>query len=434
MARGLLYAGVVALACLPVSAADDPTGNWPQWRGPKRDGISTDTGLLTTWPAGGPKLLWEAKGAGKGFASLAIVGGKIYTMGDSLSTANDKDEYASCFDAATGKQLWTAKLGAADKPGGYDGSHATPNVDGDFVYYMTPRGVVVCLKAADGTEVWRKDLQKDFQGKKGDGWGYSESVLIDGDNLICTPGMPTHTLVALNKKTGEKVWSASAAGDTGAGHSSVVISEIGNTRVYVQTTSAFVLGVRAKDGKVLWTYPTNDPKRVTAVIPTPIIKGEYVLAAAGYGKGAALLKQVAGPDGNVQVEQVYGFTPAMANKHGGLVLLGEYVYGDKDDGGGIYCANLMTREQARNWVVRGSGSGSAAVTAADGHLYVRYASGTMALVKADPAVGYKEVGTFAIPHATGARNAPSWSHPVVTGNRLYLREGDWIMCYDVKAK
>lgn len=430
MARGLLYAGVVALACLPVSAADDPTGNWPQWRGPKRDDVSTDTGLLTKWD-GAPKLLWETKGAGRGYASVAVVGGKVYTMGDNLSTAQDKDEYATCFDAATGKQLWMTKLGPAVRTGGYDGSHATPNVDGEHVYFMTPQAVIVCLKAADGKEVWRKDLQKDFQGKKGDGWGYSESVLIDGDNLICTPGNAANTMVALNKKTGEKVWAAPVAGDKGAGHSSVMVSEIGGTRVYVQTTASFVLGVRAKDGKVLWTHPIG----ATAVIPTPIVKGDLVLAVAGYGKGAALLRQVPGPDGDVKVEVVYDYKREMTNKHGGVVLLGDYVYGDADDRGSIWCAKLTTGEQQPGWRVpppaTQRGGNSASVTAADGHLYVRYADGKMALAKADPAAGYKEVGSFQIPHKG---SAPSWSHPVVTGGRLYLRENDWIMCYDVKAK
>jgi outer membrane protein assembly factor BamB len=300
-------------------------------------------------------------------------------------------------------------------------------VDGDHVYYTTPQGVVVCLKTADGKEVWRKDLTKDFDGKKGDSWGYSESVLIDGDNLICTPGNASNTMVALNKLTGEKVWSASVNGDKGAGHSSVVISEIGGTRVYVQTTASNVLGVRAKDGKVLWTYPIG----AIAVIPTPIVKGDLVLAIAGYRIGAALLRQIPNADGTVKVEEVYGYKPALANKHGGVVLVGEYIYGDSDDGGLIWCAKLTTGEMQTGWRARGSGRQSASVTVADGHLYVRYASGTIALVKADPATGYKEAGSFKVPHSGGM---PSWAHPVVTGERLYLREGDYILCYDLKAK
>ncbi len=425
----LVLASVALLPGVPVLGADNSTGNWPEWRGPKRDGVSTDTGLLTAWAAGAPKLLWEGKGAGRGYASLAIIGGRIYTMGDNLSTASDKDEYASCFDATNGKQVWKTRLGPPWNSGqpSWQSSRSTPTVDGDLVYYLTPQGALVCLKSADGAEVWRKDLQKDFQGGKGDGWGYSESALIDGDNLICTPGKTKNTMVALNKKTGEKVWSAAVSGDRGAGHASIVPSEIGGTRVYVQTTASHVLGIRAKDGKVLWTHPIG----ATAVIPTPIIKGDLVFADAGYRKGGALLRQVAEADGGVKVEVIYDYKSALGNKHGGVVLLGDHLYGDTDSSGRVYCATLMTGELVPGWNVRGSGSGSAAVTAADGHLYIRYDSGTMVLVKADPATGYKEVGSFKIPHKG---NMPSWSHPVVTGGRLYLREGDWILCYDLKAK
>jgi len=429
MVRSALFAGLVLLLMdVPVPGADSSTGDWPQWRGPNRDGISPDTGLLTAWPKDGPKLLWEGKGAGRGYASLAITGGRIYTMGDNLSTADDKDEYASCFDTANGKQLWKAKLGPAWNSGSesWQSSRSTPTVDGDLVYYVTPPGVLYCLKTADGKEAWRKDLKKDFGGKKRDGWGYSESVLIDGDKLICTPGGSTNTMVALNKTTGEKIWSAVVSGDGGAGHASVVVSEVGGTRIYVQTTGSNVLGVRAKDGKVLWTYPISS----TAVIPTPVVRGDLVFADAGYNKGGALLRQVATGDGAIKVEEVYGYKSALNNKHGGILLIGDYLYGDTNDGGRVWCANLMTGEQQNGWKATGSGSKSAAITAADGYLYVRYASGTIALVKATPE-GYKESGSFKVPHSGGR---PSWSHPVVTGGKLYLREGDWILCYDLKAK
>jgi outer membrane protein assembly factor BamB len=434
MPRSVFFAGLLVLAGMPLLSGaplpgvDNSTGDWPQWRGPKRDDVSTDTGLLTDWKANPPKLLWEGQGAGRGYASLAITGGRIYTMGDNLSTADDKDEYASCFDATNGKQIWKAKLGTAWNSGSesWQSSRSTPTVDGDRVYYETPQGALVCLNTADGKEIWRKDLRKDFGGDKGDGWGYSESVLIDGDRLICTPGKGKNTMVALDKKTGEKIWSAVVSGDKGAGHASVVIAEVGNTRVYVQTTAGNVLGVRAKDGKVLWTHPIS----ATAVIPTPVVKGDLVFADAGYGKGGALLRQVPAGDG-IKVEEVYGYKKEMSNKHGGVVLVGDYLYGDSDDGGRVWCAKLMTGEQQDGWKKTGSGSASASMTFADGYLYVRYASGVMALVKASPQDGYKESGSFKIPHKTGR---PSWSHSVVTGGRLYLREGDWLMCYDLKAK
>jgi outer membrane protein assembly factor BamB len=416
----LSYVLLVALA-LPLNKP----GEWPQWRGPNRDGVSPDTGLLTEWPKDGPKLLWEAKGAGRGYSTVAIANGKIYTLGDNLSK-EDTDEYATCFDDATGKPVWKTKLGKAwegVRQESWQSSRSTPTIDGDHIYYMTPDGSLVCLQTADGKEVWRKSMTKDFQGDKGDQWGYSEGPLVDGDNVVVTPGKAAHTMVALNKKTGELVWSTPVQGDKGAGHSSIVISTVGGIKVYVQTTASNVLGVRAKDGKLLWKYAIG----ATAVIPTPIVKDDLVVAPAGYGKGCALLCQK--PDGDgVKVEEVYGYKKGLANKHGGIVLLGDYLYGCADDKNTVWCAKLMTGEVEEGWKARGSGSGSVAISAADGHLYARFQNGVLALVKASPGK-YEEVSSFKIPHV---EKRPSWSHPVIINGKLYLREGDWILCYDVK--
>jgi outer membrane protein assembly factor BamB len=407
-------------------ASSAVAADWPQWRGPNRDGVSTDTGLLKSWPTNGPKLLWEAKGAGRGYASMAITGGRVYTFGDTLSTADDTDEYVSCFDAADGKQIWkakTSKFWSEQKNVQWQSPRSTPTVDGDRLYVVSPLGNLVCFATADGKEIWRKNLKTDFGGGKADGWGYSESPLIDGENLICTPGKEKNTMVALNKKTGEKVWSASVPSDKGAGHASVMPSDIGNTRVYVQTTGSNVLGVRASDGKVLWTSPIG----ATAVIPTPIIQGDLVFADAGYGKGGTLLRQIYDGDG-VKIEKVYDYKKTMSNKHGGVILVGKYLFGDSEDGGMVWCADLMTGDPQKGWKERGSGSGSASLVAADGYLYIHYANGKMALAKATPE-GYKETGSFKVPHPDERK---SWSHPVVADGKLYVREGDWIMCYDVK--
>lgn len=414
-------------AAFPRPQAGSPAAaEWPQFRGPKRDGLSPDTGLLKQWPSGGPPLLWDAKGAGRGYASVALSGGRMFTMGDGPSVADDKDEYVLCFNEADGKFLWKAKLGPAWNSGKDDwqGSRATPTADGDLLFALSPHGVLACLEAATGKELWRKNLPRDFGGKKGDGWGYSESPLVDGDRLICTPGGPRATLVCLDKRTGRTVWTASVPEDRGAGHASIVVAEIGSTRVYVTTTAGGALGVRASDGKVLWTYPID---RTTAVIPTPIIRGDLVFFTAGYGRGGALLKQSASGDG-VKVEEVYGLNPDLTNKHGGVVLVGDFLYGDSDDKGTPWCAELASGRI--RWKQRGSGRGSASVTYADGRLYVRYSSGRLALVPATPD-GYREVGTFDVPHS-GRR--PSWAHPVIAGGRLFLREDDHILCYDLRAK
>jgi outer membrane protein assembly factor BamB len=422
---------LLAASQLLIAAAPAPTlvpqGDWPQWRGPRRDGVSTDTGLLKAWPKEGPPLLWAAKGAGRGYASLAITGGRIYTLGDNLSTASDPDEYVSCFDEADGKQLWKAKLGPAWNSGStsWQSSRSTPTVDGELLYILTPHGNLHCLETATGKERWRKSMQKDFGGKKGDGWGYSESALVDGERLLCTPGGSKATMVALDKKTGQTVWTAVAPNDPGAGHASIVPAEVGGTRVYVQTTAGGALGVRASDGKVLWTYPIG---RTTAVIPTPIIKGDLVFFSAGYSRGGALLRQAATSDGGVKIEEVYPLNTQLNNKHGGVVMVGDYIYGDTNDGGRPWCAEFMTGKV--RWNSRGAGSGSAALAAAEGRLYVRYANGVMVLAEASPEA-YKEISTFKIPHASGR---PSWSHPVITGGKLFLREGDHILCYDLRAK
>ncbi len=400
---------------------------WPTFRGTDRMAVSKETGLLQSWPEGGPKLLWKAEGAGRGYASLAIANGRMYTLGDAPSTAEDKDEYLVCFDLNEGKQLWKTKTGSAWNQGAPDwqGSRSTPSVDGDLVYVVTPHGELVCCESGTGYEKWRKDLKKEFGGRKGDNWGYSESVLIDGDKVVCTPGGDKTTMAALNKTTGELIWKTVREGDRGAGHASIAISEIGGTRVYVQTTASGALGVRASDGKLMWSYPID---QTTAVIPTPIVRGDLVFFAAGYKRGGALLKQVPASEGDVNVEAVYGINRELANKHGGIVLVGDYLFGDSDDQGIPFCAELMTGTV--KWKKRGSGKRSANFIAADGCLYVRFADGVIVLAKATPE-DYQEVGSFKVP---GSGERPSWSHPVIVDGKLFLREQDAILCYDIKAK
>jgi len=423
-----------SILCLPmllvgiVASGQEPTlqGVWPQFRGPLRNGVSPETGLLTEWPEGGPKLVWQAEGAGRGYASLAIVGDRVYTLGDGPSTASDGDEYVSCFNLSDGKTVWQTKTGEPWTSGRPDwqSSRSTPTVDGDHLYVLTPFGQLFCMESATGKQVWQKSLKDDFGGNKGDSWGYSESVLIDGDRLVCTPGGDKATMVALNKKTGDLVWKSVWPTDRGAGHASIVISQVGGTRVYVQTTAAGALGVRAADGQLQWTY---DIDKTIAVIPTPIVRDDLVFFCAGYGRGGALLRQVAAADGAVTIEEIYPLNTKLANKHGGIVLVGDYLYGDSDDKGIPWCAEFMTGKQV--WESRGSGRGSANMTAADGHLYIRFADGQMVLAKASPE-GYEEVGLFKIP---GSGERPSWSYPVIVNGRLYLREQDRILGYDIRA-
>lgn len=414
---------IVAAAALPTARSED----WPTFRGPGRTGVAPDTDLLESWPADGPTLAWESAGAGRGYSSLAIAGGRIYTLGDALSTADDKDEYLACFDGKTGRPLWKTKTG---KPwiGGdesWQSSRSTPTIDGTMVYVLSPHGSLVACDAKSGDETFRIDLTKEFGGKKGDGWGYSESPTVDGPRLVFTPGGEKATMVAVDKKTGRPLWTCPVPKERGAGHSSIVIATVKGRRVYVQTTASGALGVDAASGTLLWTYPID---QTTAVIPTPIVRDDLVFFSAGYGRGGALLRQVPKADGGIDVEAVYGLNRELANKHGGIVLVGDHLYGDSDDRGIPFCAELMTGKIA--WKNRGSGKRSASVVAADGHIYVRYSDGTLALVKADPGE-YKEVAAFKVP---GSGDRPSWSHATILDGRLYLREGDRILCYDIRAR
>ena len=424
MAWRHITCGIILLGMAGTGAAR--ADQWPTFRGPERTGVAPDRNLLSAWPAGGPPLLWTTSGAGRGYASLAIAGNRFYTLGDGLSTASDADEYLSCFDLATGRQIWKTKTGQPWTEGQptWQSSRSTPTVDGDLVYVVTPFGRLVACATADGREVFAVDLKETYGGKKGDAWGYSESVTIDGDRLICTPGGETNTVVALDKKTGRKIWSCPSPGDRGAGHASAVIAKVGGRKVYVQTTASGALGVEADTGKLLWSYPID---KTTAVIPTPIVRDDLVFFSAGYKRGGALLKQVADA-GGVHIEEVYGLNTDLANKHGGIVLVGNHLYGDSDDKGIPFCAELLTGKVV--WKERGSGKNSATVLAADGRIYVRYQDGTLSLVKADPS-GYEEVGSFQVP---GSGDRPSWAHMVILDGRLYLREGDDILCYDVRAK
>ena len=417
-----LMSAVCLMLSTTASAAD-----WPTFRGTDRTAVAPDTDLLEEWPEGGPRLLWTATGAGRGYASVAIADDKIFTLGDNLSAAPDANEYLSCFDRTTGQRVWIAPTGEPWNNGqdNWQGSRSTPTVDDGIVYVLTPHGRLVGCIADTGQVGKVIDLKATFGGTKGDSWGYSESVLIDGDRLVCTPGGQRATMVALDKKTGRQLWTCSFPDDRGAGHASIVISEVGGKRVYVQTTASGAFGVDAETGRLLWSYPID---KTTAVIPTPIVRDDLVYMVAGYKRGGALLRQIPQGNGGVTIEEVYGLKPELANKHGGVVLVGNHLYGCADDKQIIICADLETGETV--WKERGSGKNSVAIAAADGHLYLRYQDGTMALAKADPS-GFVEVSSFQIP---GSGDRPSWAHPVILDGRLYLREGDTILCYDIQQR
>ncbi|MEX0938302.1 MAG: PQQ-binding-like beta-propeller repeat protein [Pirellulales bacterium] len=413
----------VVFACtMSVRAADD----WPQWRGPARDGISTDTGLLRQWDEA-PPLVWKASGLGAGFSSVSVADGRIYTMGD-----RDDAQLLIALDGRNGRELWATRIGDVWEPGGYAGPRATPTVDGNRIYAIGPHGDLICVEARTGREVWRKNFRRDFDGKMMSGWGFAESPLVDGEKLVCTPGGPQAGMVALDKRNGREIWRCAFAeigesGNDGAAYSSIVISHGGGVKQYVQLAGRGVVGVDAERGRFLWGY--NRIANGTANIPTPIVRDDYVFCSTGYGTGAALLRLVPA-GGSVEAEEVYFLdSQQLQNHHGGMVLVGDYLYGGHGHNQGFpVCVHWQTGEN--QWDrVRGPGSGSAAVAFADGQLYFRYQDGIVALIEATPE-GFQLNGQFQLPDV----DRPSWPHPVVAGGRLYLREQDALYCYDVDAR
>ena len=402
------------LAAMALLNSLSTAADWPTWRGPKRDGISTEKGLLAAWPAGGPPLAWKATGCGVGYSSVSVANGRVFTMGDGPDGSNVR-----AFDEKSGKPVWTSPvLGKAG--GNYEGTRCTPTVDGDAIYALGQFGDLICLDAAKGTERWRKNLSKDFGGGA-PGWNYTESPLIDGNNVMVTPGGDKGTIVALDKKTGALVWQSKDYKD-GAQYSSLVPADINGVHQYIQLTGQSVAGVDAATGALLWRA---DRKGETAIITTPVYANNQVFVTSAYGVGCNAFK-ITKDGSSFKTEELYA-NKNMANHHGGVILLGDYLYGSSD-GKGWVCQDFKTG--AIKWAEKSVGKGS--IAHADGHFYFRSedGKGTVALVEATPD-GYKETGRFDPPDRS---NKNSWPHPVIANGRLYLRDQDVILSYDVRKK
>jgi outer membrane protein assembly factor BamB len=411
----------VAALVLALVAAD-----WPQYRGPNRDAISKETGLLKEWPKGGPELLWTFDKAGIGLAGPALVGGKLYTMG-----MRDGMEYVLALDD-TGAELWAAKIAP-----GYDfkgnsfsaGPLGTPSVDGDSVYAVGSQGMLVCMDAAKGMERWHKDLKKELGGVvnpiQGGPWGFTWSPLVDGDRLIIAPGGPKGLLAALNKKTGEVVWQSKEITEP-VTYSSPIASDAGGVRQYVQVVQSGVVGVAASDGKLLWHYKREDPFP-DVVCPTPIAVGDQVYVTAGWSAGSELLKLTKAGD-KFTVASVWD-NKDLSNRNGGVVLVGGHLYG-YDDTNSWKCLELASGKET--WASKKLGPGS--LIYADGNLYcLAEDTGIVALVEASPE-GYKEKARFKLSKQSTQRKPREriWTHPVIADGKLYLRDQEFIFCYKIK--
>jgi outer membrane protein assembly factor BamB len=388
--------------------------DWPAWRGPNRDGICAETGLLQEWPKDGPVLLWKAQGIGEGYSGPAIVGDRLYTMGD-----RDGKEWVFALDLTKeGKQVWATPIGAIRHKGsGFPGPRATPSIDGDRLYTLGINGDLVCMKVDDGSILWRHDLVKDFGGKIPN-WGYAESPLIDGPWVVCTPGEAKATMVALDKLDGKPIWQ-SKAGDPAA-YASIIKFQVGDVKQYVTLTAKGVIGVRASDGEFLWRY--DKPANKTANCTTCVAFRQTVFGASAYGTGGGLAWVHETPDGFV-AKELY-FTKKMQNHHGGMILRDGNLYGSSNNE--LNCLNY------RDGKVRWSSHepGKCSVLYADGRIYCRDEKGPISLVEATPE-GYHLKGRFDQPDRS---HREAWPHLVIAGKRLFVRDQDVLLCYDVAGK
>lgn len=400
-------------ACLAV--------DWPQWRGPQRDGTCSESGLLKEWPKEGPKLIWKANDVGQGYSTPAVVKERIYLLGnDGL-----ENEFVQALAAQDGARVWRTSLGKVGNPKqdpNFPGARSTPTVESGFLYTLGSDGDLACVQLDDGKVRWHKSLRTDFGGKPGI-WAYSESPLIDGENLICTPGGTEATLLALNKKTGAVVWKCAVPDGDEAAYASALVLETARVKQYVQMLKGGLVGVDGKTGKLLWRYKKT-VSRYGANIPTPIARGNMIYSA-GAGTGGGLVK-LTPKDGGIEAEEVY-FSPKLPAAIGGGVLLGDFVYGTSQ--------TMMSFEFATgniDWDERAVGAASIAY--ADNRLYLHGENGEVALVEPSP-TGYHEKGRFTPPDQPTRKNQmeKAWAYPVIADGRLYIRDHQMLWCYDLRA-
>lgn len=407
--------------------------DWPGYRGPNRDGLSKETGLLKTWPESGPKLLWKSDRAGLGYAGLAIAGGTVYTMG-----LRGEDEYLLALDDK-GSEKWAAKLGPVHdwKENAWSrGPNATPTVDGDLVFALSSKGDLLCASAADGKPLWRLNLPKDMAGEVNAvgggvekfGWGYAWSPLVDGEQLILTPGGAPGLVAAVDKKTGKLLWRSKGVPDA-ATYAAPVLATIGGSRQVIAMVQSGAVAVSATDGTLLWRHKRDDDYP-DVVCPSPLVKGDRVYLTVGNGGGCELLK-ISGSGTSFKAEVVWS-EKTLANRQGGVVLLDGHLYGYHEDRNWA-CQEFETgqlawpKKRGRQSLKVGS------VIAADGRLYVLEEAGNVAMLDASPK-GFQVVSQFPMPETSKLRKSRGglWTHPSLSDGKLYLRDQELIFCFQVK--
>jgi outer membrane protein assembly factor BamB len=417
--RKLVYFCLLSLLLTDVTLRSE---DWPQWRGPQRTEVSNETDLLESWSKDGPPLVWLTRDAGLGYSGPSIVGEQIYLMG-----SRGKKEYLIALDATTGDELWAREIGKRFNNRWGNGPRGTPTVEGAHVYALGANGDLLCCQRHDGTVVWKANMEE--LGGVIPQWGYAESVLVDGDQIVCTPGGDDGAIVALHVKTGKVVWQSKDVTDL-AHYSSIVPMTVGNRKTYVQLFGDQVLGVDAEKGARLWSLEWNG--RI-AVIPTPIVDGNRVYVTSGYGSGSMMCEISADANsGKFSAREIYR-NKVMKNHHGGVLLYQGRLYGYAD-GTGWVCQDFVTGEQI--WRERDA-FGKGALACADGKLYcIDERTGDVALVDATASDGWKELSRFRLTPQTKLRKAAGaiWTHPVISNGRLYLRDQELFFCFDVSAR
>jgi outer membrane protein assembly factor BamB len=403
-------AAVVAFAAIAAGQGTAPA-EWFQWRGPNRDGHSAETGLLQAWPKAGPAQVWRAAGVGNGYSSFSTSGGRLYTLG-----ARGSIEYVTALDRATGRKLWEYQNGRRYENDRGDGPRSTPTVDGDRLYVLGGSGDLTCLEAASGKRIWTINIVQKFGGVN-PYWGYSESPLIVGDRILINAGGSRASIVAIAKADGSTLWQQH---NDGAGYSSPMLMRTGSLNQVIFFTDSRTLAVDPRDGRLLWSYAKA--ANGTANIATPIVRGTRVFVSSDYGTGAALLDVRAA--GNIATANEVYFTRDMRNHHASSVLVADTLYG--------FSSSILTALSFETgkpvWRDRSVGKGS--LIFADGRLYLYSEDGVAGLAEASPA-GYREHGRFTIPQQSGS---PTWSHPIIAGGLLIVRDQDNVFAYDVRAK
>ncbi|MCX8108695.1 MAG: PQQ-like beta-propeller repeat protein [Verrucomicrobiae bacterium] len=397
--------------------------DYPQWRGPNRNGTSSETGLLPEWPEGGPKLRWQITNLGSGYGAPAVVGQRLFIV----ANEGPENEFVAALSTTDGKRLWQARLGNVGNPKqdpNFPGARSTPTVEDELLWALGSDGDLACVETATGNVRWRRNLRSDFAGKPGT-WAYSESPLVDGDLVVCTPGGAEATIVALNKKTGETVWKCALPDAGDAAYASAIVIEVGGIRQYVQLLQKGLFGVDARTGKLLWKY-TRPTSRFDANIPTPLFgDGCIYVASAGTGGGAIRLLP---RNGEIQVEELY-FGPRYPTAIGGVIKVGNFLYGTTDQA--LVCLEFTTGQT--KWQERVVGAASMCL--ADNRLYLHGENGDMALVEPSPD-SCRVKGKFTPPGQPPKKNAmeKAWAYPVVAGGALYIRDHNVLWCYELRKK